>query len=72
MTDVLSYRQYAADCLRQAQEEDTPDGEAILLNVALAWLRLAQQHEAMASEPVAPGAVVAQQSEAATATEPVA
>jgi hypothetical protein len=44
-TDVLSYRQYAADCLRQAQEEVTPDGRTIMLNVALAWLRLAQQKE---------------------------
>jgi hypothetical protein len=48
-TDVLSYRQYAADCLRQAQEEATPDGRTIMLNVALAWLRLAQQRETAAA-----------------------
>jgi hypothetical protein len=47
-TDVLSYRQYAADCLRQAQEEATADGRTIMLNVALAWLRLAQQKETTA------------------------
>jgi len=44
----LSYRQYAADCLRQAQDEATPDGRTIMLNVALAWLRLAQQRETSA------------------------
>lgn len=48
-TDVLNYRQYAADCLRQAEDEDTQDGQTILLNVAVAWLRLAQQTEAMAA-----------------------
>jgi hypothetical protein len=46
MIDVESYRQYAADCLRQAEGEDSPDDRNILLNVALAWLRLAQQTEA--------------------------
>ena len=46
MIDVASYRQYAADCLRQAEGEDSPDDRNIVLNVALAWLRLAQQTEA--------------------------
>jgi uncharacterized protein YfaQ (DUF2300 family) len=58
-TDVLSYRQYAADCLRQAQDEATPDGRTIMLNVALAWLRLAQQRET-ASECVPERPVEAQ------------
>jgi hypothetical protein len=51
-TDVLSlsYRQYAADCLRQAQDEVTADGRTILLNVALAWLRLAEQKETAHAE----------------------
>ena len=49
--DVLSYRQYAADCLRQAEDESTPVGRTILLNVALAWLRLAQQTQDV-EEPV--------------------
>ena len=43
---VKRYRQYAADCVRQAQSEETLDEKTIMLNVALAWLRLAQQTEA--------------------------
>ena len=46
MSSVTRYRQYAADCVRQAQSEDTPEDKTIMLNVALAWLRLAQQTEA--------------------------
>ena len=50
MTDIQNhhqqdYRQNAVDCVRQAQGEDTSDGRDILLNVALAWLRLANQTE---------------------------
>ena len=49
------YREYAADCVRQAQSEDTPEERTIMLNVALAWLRLAQQTEDLAdSPPLAP------------------
>ena len=56
MSSVIRYRQYAADCVRQAQSEDTPEDKTIMLNVALAWLRLAQQTEARAgdSPPTAP------------------
>jgi hypothetical protein len=43
MIDVESYRQNAADCLRQAEAEATPDDKNLLLNVALAWVRLAHQ-----------------------------
>ena len=46
MSSVKRYRQYAADCVRQAQSEETLDEKTIMLNVALAWLRLAQQTEA--------------------------
>ena len=46
MISVTMYRQYAADCLRQAQDEAAPEDKTIMLNVALAWLRLAQQAEA--------------------------
>ena len=46
MSSVTRYQQYAADCVRQAQSEDTPDHKTIMLNVALAWLRLARQVEA--------------------------
>jgi len=47
MMNVESYREYAADCVRKAQGEDTPEDRNILLNVALAWLRLARQTETM-------------------------
>ena len=57
MSSVTRYRQYAADCVRQAQHENSPDDKNILLNVALAWLRLEQQMHALAaveSPPTAP------------------
>ena len=47
MMNVQSYRQYAADCVRQAQSEPTAGDRNMVLNVALAWLRLARQTEAM-------------------------
>jgi hypothetical protein len=50
MMNVQSYRQYAADCVRQAQKEPTPEDRNIVLNLALAWLRLARQTEAMKDE----------------------
>jgi hypothetical protein len=43
MTDVESYRRNAADCICLAAQQDTPDDKNILLNIALAWLRLGQQ-----------------------------
>jgi hypothetical protein len=46
MVSVTRYRQYAADCVRQAQGEGAAEDKTIMLNVALAWLRLAQQAEA--------------------------
>ena len=60
MISVMRYRQYAADCVRQAQDEAVAEDKTIMLNVALAWLRLAQQAEArhetenpsLAPEPV--------------------
>ena len=58
MMNVESYRQYAADCVRQAQNEPTPEDRNMVLNVALAWLRLARQTEAMKDEAdieIAPG-----------------
>jgi len=46
---VTQYRQYAADCMTQAQAEESADDRTIVLNVALAWLRLAEQTEALAA-----------------------
>ena len=50
MMNVESYRQYAVDCVRQAQNEPTLSDRNMVLNVALAWLRLARQTEAMKDE----------------------
>ena len=50
MVSVTRYRQYAADCVRQAQGEEAAEDKTIMLNVALAWLRLAQQAEAHETE----------------------
>jgi hypothetical protein len=47
MSSITRYREYAADCVRQARSEDTAEDRTIMLNVALAWLRLAQQTEAL-------------------------
>jgi hypothetical protein len=47
MIDIKSYQQNAADCMIKAQQEATPEDQNILLNIALAWLRLEQQIEAM-------------------------
>lgn len=38
-----NFRNYAADCIRQAESQSTPEDKNILLNMALAWVRLAQQ-----------------------------
>ena len=43
MIDLDSYRQNAADCVRQAESEAAPEDKNLLLNVALAWVRLAHQ-----------------------------
>jgi hypothetical protein len=39
------FRKYAADCVRQAESEQTAEDKNILLNMALAWVRLAQQSQ---------------------------
>jgi hypothetical protein len=63
MSSVTRYQQYAADCVRQAQSEDTPDHKTIMLNVALAWLRLARQIEAGRQDEAPPTAPSAEQAE---------
>ena len=57
MSSVSKYRQYAADCMHQAQSEGAPEDKTIMLNVALAWLRLAQQTEAIHQQAEGPPAV---------------
>jgi hypothetical protein len=44
-----SFKEYAADCMRRADSEQTPEDKTILLNMALAWVRLAQQSQQAAS-----------------------
>lgn len=46
MGRIEDFRQYAADCVRQAEGEQRPEDKTILLNMALAWIRLAQQSQA--------------------------
>ena len=55
VSSVNRYRQYAADCVRQAQDEGTPEDKTIMLNVALAWLRLAQQSQLSQNQASHPG-----------------
>jgi hypothetical protein len=50
MMNVESYHEYAADCVRQAQSQPTPEDRNIVLNMALAWLRLARLTEALKNE----------------------
>ena len=52
MMNVDSYHQYAVDCVRKAQREEAPGDRDILLNVALAWVRLAQQTESLGATSV--------------------
>ena len=56
VSSVNRYRQYAPDCVRQAQDEGTPEDKTIMLNVALAWLRLAQQSHASDLGEIPPAA----------------
>jgi hypothetical protein len=54
MSTAEDFRQYAEDCLRQADDEATADEKNIMLNLALAWVRLAQM--ATTAEPA--GAII--------------
>ncbi|MEW6451180.1 MAG: hypothetical protein AB1490_11050 [Pseudomonadota bacterium] len=48
MGTAESYRSYAADCVRQAEAAKSTEEKNVLLNVALAWIRLAHQKQAVA------------------------
>ena len=43
--DAEEYRQIAANCIRVAQQARTPELKASLVEMAQAWLRLADQAE---------------------------
>jgi len=49
MMDPDGYQEYAADCMRMAQAEETPEDRNLMLNLALAWIRLAHQRKALAA-----------------------
>jgi hypothetical protein len=51
MSTAEDFRQYAEECLRQADDETTVAEKDIMLNLALAWVRLAQM--ATTAEPAA-------------------
>jgi hypothetical protein len=51
MGRIENFKQYAADCMQQADAQKSPQDREILLNVALAWVRLAQQSETMPGAP---------------------
>jgi hypothetical protein len=47
MSTAEKFKDYAADCVHKAGEATTPEDKTLLLNMGLAWLRLAQQVEAI-------------------------
>lgn len=67
MGRIDNFRQYATDCMRRAEGEQRPEDRDILLNMALAWVRLAKQ-SADTAEMAAPVDVPA----AATPANPAA
>ena len=53
MGRIESFRQYATDCMRRAEGEERPEDRDILLNMALAWVRLAKQSADTAGDTAA-------------------
>ena len=49
------YHQYAADCVRLAESETSTVAKTVILNMALCWVRLAQQKQEIEA-PLAPDA----------------
>ena len=47
MGTPTKFREYAADCLQKATGAETPEEKTLHLNMALAWIRLADQSEAI-------------------------
>jgi hypothetical protein len=43
MASAEAYRRYAAECVRVAQQTDSPSDKALLLGMAEMWIRLAEQ-----------------------------
>ena len=51
MHDTQRYRKNAAECLLAAQEARDPHHRQLHLSMALSWLSLARQDEAMEEDP---------------------
>jgi hypothetical protein len=47
MADRGNYEEYAAQCIRQAAESKIPEQKALLLMMAQAWTRMAEQTDRM-------------------------
>lgn len=45
MASISEYRELAEDCLRLAEDADSPETKSILTMMAAAWHRLAQARE---------------------------
>jgi hypothetical protein len=45
MASISEYRELAEDCLRLADAADSPETKSILMMMAAAWHRLAQERE---------------------------
>jgi hypothetical protein len=45
MAEETSHHDYAAECIRQAEQTEVPEQKALLLTMAQAWERLAAQSE---------------------------
>lgn len=45
MGTAEKFKDYASECVRKAGEAPTPEDKTLMLNMGLAWLRLAQQVE---------------------------
>ena len=64
------YREKAAACLRLAQDTEHAGNTALLLDMAQAWLKLAEQEAARLGRPPAvSGAVILPPSPSATAAD---
>jgi hypothetical protein len=49
MSTAEKFRDFAAECVQKASGTENPEEKNLHLNMALAWIRLAQQSEAIGS-----------------------
>jgi len=54
MSRVENYRHYGATCVQLAQAVTAPEDKALLLEMAVLWLRLAQRAEAAEKRGISP------------------